>query len=272
MRPRLDESLIRRYLLGELPESAANSLEEQYFADRESFEQIWGVENDLKDAYVSGRLTPEEKGLFERHYLTSPLHREGLASARALQTAAARKASRPRAVPGPGWSLAAALLLSVTAGWLWRSLHVDKPQTAERPAPGAPSIPSPTPSPGRPVLRPTLILTFALSPTLVRGASPQPHLRVAPGTDAILLQLERDSGEASGEQGQRLTAEVRTVEGKSSWTGPAQAAGPGGGPHVLATVRLPAARLPPGDYILTLSIAEGGEEGTLHKYYFRVVP
>ena len=42
-------------------------------------------------------------------------------------------------------------------------------------------------------------------------------------------------------------------------------------PNVLATVRVPAASLPPGDYILTLSTTDGGPEAELHKYYFRVV-
>ena len=254
-----------------MPESEANSLEELYFADRESFEQIWAVENDLVDDYVAGRLTSEDRGCFEGHYLASPRHREGVAVARALH-AAARKAPRPRAVPGPGWRLAAALLLSLTAGWLWRSRSMDVHRTAERHAQAPTSVPSLSPDPVPPTFRPTVILAFALSPTLVRGESPQPQLRVAPGTDEILLQLERDGGEASGERGQLLTAAVRTVEGESRWKGPAKVAADAAKPNLLATVRLPAARLPPGDYILTLSTTESGEETALHRYYFRVAP
>lgn len=68
-----------------------------------------------------------------------------------------------------------------------------------------------------------------------------------------------------------MTATVWTVEGTSSWTGPARATEDRARANVIATVRLPAARLPPGDYILTLSTTEGGEDADLHKYYFRVV-
>ena len=271
MRPQLDGSLIRRYLLGELPESEANSLEERYFADGEALEQVWAGENDLVDDYVAGRLTPEDRGRFERHYLASPRHRQRVAAARDLH-AAARTKPRPRAVPGPRWSLAAAVLLALIAGWLWRSRSSEPPRTAAGPRPAPTSAPLPSPSPGPRVLRPTATLAFALSPTLVRGASPQPPLRIAPGTDEVLLQLEKDGGEASGERGQLMTATVRTVEGTSSWTGPARAPEDPARANLLATVRLPAARLPPGDYILTLSTTEGGEDAELHKYYFRVVP
>lgn len=269
MRPQLDETLIRRYLLGKLPESEANSLEQQYFVDRESFEQVWAIENDLVDDYVAARLTIEDRGHFERHYLASPRHRERVASARSLQ-AAGRKALRPRAVPGPGWSLAAAVLLALIAGWLWRSRATDAPRTAERPPQAPTLVPFLSPSPVPSALRPTATLTFALSPTLVRGASSQPQLRVAPGTDEILLELEKDGGEATGERQQTLTAEVRTVEGEPSWKGPAEAAADPARPNLLATVRLPAARFPPGDYILTLWSTKGGQEAELHKYYFRV--
>jgi len=271
LRPDLDELLIRRYLLGRLPESEANSLEEQCFADPESLEQVSAVESDLVDAYACGRLPPEDRASFERHYLTSPPHREALANARAL-LAAARRASRPPAAALPRWSVAAAVVLSLAAGWLWRSLPVAGRETAERPAAAATGAPSTTPGTVPPVLRPAVVQTYALSPTLVRGSSPRPPLRAAPGTDEIVLQLERESGDASGERRGPLTVEVRTVEGTSLWTGPAGDAGPGAAPEVLATVRLPAARLPPGDYLLTLSAAEGGVEGTVHKYYFRVIP
>jgi hypothetical protein len=120
--------------------------------------------------------------------------------------------------------------------------------------------------------RPTVTLTFALSPILVRGSSPSPELRIAPGTDEILLQLEGDGSEAPIGRGRPLTATVRTVEGNAIWKGEAHAASAAGGPNRLATVRLPAARLPPGDYILALSVADAPRrEADLRKYYFRVV-
>jgi hypothetical protein len=291
LRPQPDETLIRRYLLGDLPESEANSLEQQYFTDGEVFEQVWAVENDLVDDYVAGRLASDDRARFERHYLASPRHRERVANARALRGAAlgagqppartSRPSSRPWAIPGPGWAVAAIVLLAVVAGWLSRSRPSDTRQAAGRPAetatmapgvgPVAPVLPPPE-SPSAPRARPTATLTFALSPILVRGSSPSPELRISPGTEEILLRLEGDGSEAPVGRGRQLTATVRTVEGKPIWKGEARVASAAGPPNRLATVRLPATRVPPGDYILALSVADAPRrEADLRKYYFRVV-
>lgn len=82
------EKIICRYLLGDLPEAERLALEQEFFADDETFEQVWAVENDLIDRYVRGRLTPVDKELFEKNYLASPVHRERLDFSRTLiQTA-----------------------------------------------------------------------------------------------------------------------------------------------------------------------------------------
>ena len=80
----LDEARIRRYLLGRMPEEEAASLEGEYFARGEAIEQVWGVENDLVDAYVAGELGAEERSAFEAHYLASPLHRDRVESRASL--------------------------------------------------------------------------------------------------------------------------------------------------------------------------------------------
>jgi hypothetical protein len=280
LRPQPDETLIRRYLLGDLPESEANSLEQQYFTDDEAFERVWAVENDLVDDYVAGRLAAGDRGRFERRYLASPRHRERLATARALRGAGVAS-SRRRAIPVLGWAVAAVVLLAVVAGWLSRSRPSDTRRAAGRPAetatmapgvgPVAPTLPPPE-SPSASRARPSVTLTFALSPILVRGSSPSPELRISPGTEEILLQLEGDGSEVPGGPPRQLTVTVRTVEGKPIWKGEARVASAAVHPNRLATVRLPAARLPPGDYILALSAADASRrEADLRKYYFRVV-
>jgi hypothetical protein len=80
----IQENIIRRYLLGDLPEAERLALEQKFFADDETFEQVWATENNLIDRYVRGRLTAVEKDLFEKNYLASPVHRQRLAFAQTL--------------------------------------------------------------------------------------------------------------------------------------------------------------------------------------------
>ena len=84
MKPGIQENLMRRYLLGDLPESEANELELQIFRDDEKFEEIWEIENQLVDGYVRGRLSAADHERFERHYQASPVHRQRVAVARNL--------------------------------------------------------------------------------------------------------------------------------------------------------------------------------------------
>jgi hypothetical protein len=62
--------VLRRYLLGELPEAERSRLAEQYFIDKELFDELLDVENELLDQYARGELQPEETRNF-RDYLTS---------------------------------------------------------------------------------------------------------------------------------------------------------------------------------------------------------
>ncbi|MCM3901133.1 MAG: hypothetical protein ND866_05460 [Pyrinomonadaceae bacterium] len=84
MKPDIQENLMRRYLLGDLPESETNELEIQVLRDDEKFEEMWGIENRLVDGYVRGRLSAADRERFERHYQASPVHRQRVAIARNL--------------------------------------------------------------------------------------------------------------------------------------------------------------------------------------------
>ena len=68
-----------------------------------------------------------------------------------------------------------------------------------------------------------------------------------------------------------LEAAVETVEGKPVWRGEARRAKDARRPSLLASARVPAARLLAGDYVVTLSV-RGTDDGTLHRYFFRVRP
>ncbi len=75
---------IREYLLGKSSAEKAERLDELSFSDEYS-ELIGAVERELIDCYVSKGLTPDERLAFESNYLTSPIRREKVRFAEALE-------------------------------------------------------------------------------------------------------------------------------------------------------------------------------------------
>jgi hypothetical protein len=91
--------LMRRYLLGLLQEPEQAALEERFFEDGEILGEMRAVEGDMVDAYVRGRLAPDEKSVFESHYLSVPRHAERVAFASDLLRLAD---AEPDLTPHPG--------------------------------------------------------------------------------------------------------------------------------------------------------------------------
>jgi hypothetical protein len=79
------QQTIQRYLLGELTESERTALEQEYFNDRQLFEQIVEVENDLVDKHSRGLLSPETRDRFKDYYLDHAQRRERARFAEALR-------------------------------------------------------------------------------------------------------------------------------------------------------------------------------------------
>lgn len=105
MKPDIQENLMRRYLLGDLPESETNELEIQVLHDDEKFEELWEIENRLVDGYVRGRLSPADQERFERHYHASPIHSQRVTVARHLVEEADRSGTAAIPVPAnASWS------------------------------------------------------------------------------------------------------------------------------------------------------------------------
>ena len=71
-----DNQKLRKYLTGDLPEPEALKIEIEFLSNDEAFERLNEIENDLIDEYVRGELTASERSLFEKNYLTTPLHRQ----------------------------------------------------------------------------------------------------------------------------------------------------------------------------------------------------
>jgi hypothetical protein len=80
----VDEAVVMRYLLGDLPEETLVQVEDRAFSDPEYLRLIEAVEADLMDAYVRGQLTAPERRRFEEKFLASPERRKKVEFARAL--------------------------------------------------------------------------------------------------------------------------------------------------------------------------------------------
>jgi CHAT domain-containing protein/Tfp pilus assembly protein PilF len=105
-----DESLIRRYLLGDLTEEERRRIEIRVFDDQdfaESFpDQLSVVEDELIEDYVKDVLLTREKKQFEDHFLRTDERREKLAFVRSLSryaTEAGRAREERRASWFSGW-------------------------------------------------------------------------------------------------------------------------------------------------------------------------
>lgn len=79
-----DETLIARYLLGELSEEQQVAIEDRAFADKNYLANVTAVENDLIDEYVRNELSGIERQRFEKQFLASTERRKRVEFARAL--------------------------------------------------------------------------------------------------------------------------------------------------------------------------------------------
>lgn len=79
-----NETLIARYLLGELSEEQQVEIEDRAFEDKDYLASITAVENDLIDDYVRNELSGAERQQFEKRFLASAERRKRVEFARAL--------------------------------------------------------------------------------------------------------------------------------------------------------------------------------------------
>lgn len=296
---------MRRYLLGDLPESETNALEAEILRDDEKFEQMWELENRLVDDYVRGRLTPPDRARFERHYQASPIHRQRVAVARKLVDEA--DASRPAVVSWGArlseklgfsllsWQSALAVgvvLFAMSSLWLFldrshlrrsqEQLRVENQslqnreqvlsqklataqQESQRLESEIVSLLAEQNVNAQPPQQPT-IFSLLLSPLLVRSDGAPQTVIPPPQTDLIRLQMAVDRDKAG-----RFQVSISTVEGRRVWE---QQIRPGDGlsKNSIISAVIPGGKLPVGDYILTLSeINSTDEVQELNRYFFRVI-
>lgn len=257
MTPQFTDADIRRYLLGALPEPDREALEDAYFAEPDLLARVEQAQSDLTDDYAAGRLSSADQTLFAQRYLTSVEGRREAALAQVLRhasTAAGTNDVAPRRQTLPPWLLlAAAAVLVVGATYIYSLVN------GRGPGAPAPTVPPPvavTPAPPPPVEAPQLrVATLVLTADLSRGEGPPPTLVPAAELTYVDLVVPVEDGR-SARRGQ-----VTTVEGRPIWSGAIEQ--PSGQPP---RARVPAAALPPGDYILSLGDMSSGAA----TYFFRV--
>lgn len=92
-----DSKEIRDYLLGSLPPERMEEIEKRILTDDAFHQEVEIMEEELLDRYAQGRISGTERLLFDRHFLASPVRKQRLEFARALQT----KIDSMQTTPGP---------------------------------------------------------------------------------------------------------------------------------------------------------------------------
>ena len=76
--------LAEQFLLGKVDDTQRSEIEIEFFQSSSSFENILIAENALTDAYVAGRLSSDDRRLYEQRLLINPNQRERAAFAKTL--------------------------------------------------------------------------------------------------------------------------------------------------------------------------------------------
>lgn len=297
------EQRMRRYLLGDLPEAEQLALEAGFFSDANLLEQMQDIETDLVDEYVRGALSNAERQQFERHYLTTPAHRERVAFARELLLAA-NKQTLPQSFQSKtsiwekllgslrapqfafGAAISAAVLLiagtlwlkNQQAGWQQQIVKTEAERTAERQRLRELENQLAQQNQLNSELSAELerlraesskpnsspsVFSFVLL-SGVRGGEQQ-TLKLPPGIEQIRLQMKLESNDYS-----RYSASIREVGGGQSLNSqPTRATSNQTGTTV--SVNFSASKLNSGDYILTLTGTDStGTREEINRYFFRL--
>jgi anti-sigma factor RsiW len=133
------------------------------------------------------------------------------------------------------------------------------PESPDGPDPGDPAKPAPSTD------RPRSLLALTLSPIVTRGDR-QKSERLPEGPADLLIHLDGTPDPAD----RSYFVELQTVEGRIVWQGRSRPATAGSGR--LASVRVPAERLEPDDYVVAIFATVGGDRVERGRYALRLVP
>jgi len=241
-----------RYLLGELNDGEHAELEDAYFSDDAFFEHLAAVETELIDSYVQGELSPEMRARFERRHLNSPQQLVRINFARRMlrerrgtsvetmdRTAWWRKHGLLPNLRRPIFAVPVAviaILVAVSAILWYRAEPADTGKAHLE----APRQDEPVSESG--------IVALSLMPGLTRSAGQGAVLTISPSDIRVRFTIEHE-----GEAFPAYRVVIRTPEGHEAWRESGLKPMEPGARKIVATVA--SERLPPADYILTLSAA-----------------
>ena len=236
----------RDYLLGRLPDAEAELLEAELVENDDLCMTVGSIEDDLFDAFATGRLTDADRAAFASRYRGDGA-RERIVMSDALRTRSRNSNVVPMRRGTPfGLAIAAAVaLMAVGVAW-FASRPAEVPDVAPRTA----SAPALKPSSGpAPVLVP-LIVEIG---TGTRAEGETRTLDVPKQAAIVELRVPLDPGESY----ESYTIELRDAQSRIVWkqSGIAPAAGD---QQRIAITRVPSEVLPDGTYEVALS--GGGED------------
>jgi hypothetical protein len=242
-----DEELMRRFLVSDVSEAERELVERFVAEDREYFEELCALESDMITAYLQGRLPREWRARFEESVRASPARRRQIEEQRAIRFAletiefrhagderSASTASAPKSRwPARLLGLAAAAVLLVAVAGL--AVYRMTPRLNRAPDQSAPQRASAT--------------TFFLAANQTRGPGQAGNIFRAPHPATIVrLQMLVVADVLTAPEVTLRTVGGPVLDGPAV---PDVEAASGGAVSVSRSID--GGRLPPGDYLLTLT-------------------
>jgi hypothetical protein len=302
-----EETALRSYLLGLASAEEQKRVEQRLLTDSDYCDELERVEECLTDEYVRGEIQGIEKEQFDRHFLKSAEHREGLEFARLLERHFSERyiALKPFPPPAPKWRraieialLSAAIALIAACVLLFRqvsNLHAGAARLEQQRVAAderAQSLARQLAEQGHLIatLKQELatqekvfattrmgqmaglsgaseITGFSLSPGLDRTGAKVRRVIIPPQAQVLRLELKLE-----GVRYRHYRAQVETVEGDVVWTAGDLIGRPAGDSRRRAiALLLPVAVITHSEYLIKVAgIPQSGAAESVGTYYLNV--
>jgi hypothetical protein len=303
-----EETALRSYVLGLSSAEEQKRVEQRLLRDADYCDELERVEECLTDEYVRGEIQGIEKEQFDRHFLKSAEHREGLEFARLLERhfSEPHAAVRPFHASAPKWRrtmeivlASAAVALIAASVLLFRqvsNLHAGAARLEQQRLAAderAQSLAGQVAEQGHLIAtlkqelatqervfatkrmdhmaglsRTSEIAVFSLSPGLDRTGAKVRRVIIPAQAQALLLELKLE-----GFRYRHYRAQVETVEGDVIWTAGGLIARPAGEDRRMAiALLLPVALITHSEYLINISgLTEPGAPESVGTYYLNIV-